>query len=129
VCNNRARKDRRARGRKDAFLSATRQQGVIHRDCLSQGLASHGRVRHPVAQNRRSDAVQPTPNETQTATAWTRRRMVFLSVLVLMVAVITFGVTTLLVSIFERRQEARQLFESSANRSTTAVKPRPGRTG
>jgi hypothetical protein len=55
--------------------------------------------------------------------------MVFLSVLVLMVAVITFGVTTLLVSIFERRQEARQLFESSANRSTTAVKPRPGRTG
>jgi hypothetical protein len=93
--------------------------------------ASHRTAGYDILSRRTDDLTPCSRRQTRRkmATAWTRRRMVFLSVLVLMVAVITFGVTTLLVSIFERRQEARQLFESSANRSTTAVKPRPGRTG
>jgi nitrite reductase (cytochrome c-552) len=39
-----------------------------------------------------------------------RRRVLFLSLLVLVVAVVTFGITALLVTIFEHRQEARTPF-------------------
>ena len=60
---------------------------------------------------------QPTAGETGTpagngsnASFFKRRPIVFLSMLLLVLAGVTFGVTALLVTVFERRQEAREPF-------------------
>ena len=51
-----------------------------------------------------------TPAVEPQTTERPRRRLLFLSLLVLFVAAVTFGVTALLVTIFEHRQEARTPF-------------------
>ena len=61
-----------------------------------------------------ADQQGPAAQETTTSSyatasgrSWVRRRLLLLSGLLAVVAAVTFGVTALLVTIFEHRQEAR----------------------
>lgn len=68
----------------------------------------------------------PDPNrQPLTEPGRPRRRWLFLSVLVLLVAVVTFGVTALLVTIFEHRQEARTPFVRLVDVNEVSTDPVP----
>lgn len=54
-----------------------------------------------------------------------QRRLLFLSLLLVLVAIVTFGVTALLVTIFEHRQEARQPFVRLVEVDEVSTDPQP----
>ncbi len=67
-----------------------------------------------------------TPSSTPSSTPpRTRRRYLFLSLLLLVVAVVTFGVTALLVTIFEHRQEATRPFVRLVEVNEVSTDPVP----